>query len=60
MASKRRLRRNACDGKKRYPTLIAAIHAAAQFVRSGHARRARTLGGYGCRYCHGAHIGHRG
>lgn len=60
MASKRRLRRNACDGKRRYPTLRAAIHAAVQLVRSGHARRPLSLWGYGCSFCHGAHIGHRG
>lgn len=48
MASKRRLRRNHCDGKRRFAT-------------KADARRAASFGTlpYRCHVCHGFHVGHR-
>jgi len=54
MASKRRLRRNACTGKIRYSTSLEAQHAAAAACR----RSASWIVAYGCRFCGGHHIGH--
>lgn len=54
MASKRRLRRNACKGKVRHETIAAANYAA-------HLKRQQTghwIIGYGCQFCNGFHIGH--
>jgi hypothetical protein len=54
MASKRNLRRKACDGKTRYLTAQEA-HKAAKSAR-------RWTGDwiipYGCQFCGGHHIGH--
>lgn len=54
MASKRRLRRNACTGKVRYTTSLDAQHAAAAAGR----RTGAWIVAYGCRFCGGHHIGH--
>lgn len=54
MSSKRRIRRKACDGKKRYETCAAAVSAS---TATG-----RNFGGlfnaYHCQFCRGWHVGH--
>lgn len=52
MASKRRLRRKACDGKKRHKTLDGAKTAVAKCQYQG-------VHAYKCGFCNGYHIGHR-
>lgn len=54
MASKRRQRRKACEGKVRYSSSRAAHNEAMRRGReSGH-----RLNGYKCAFCNGFHIGH--
>ncbi len=48
MASKRRLRRKRCTGKKRHETIRAAM----AFARSP------GLNAYKCNFCGGYHVGH--
>lgn len=59
MASKRAIRRKACQGKVRHATLAAAPHHVALLIRTG-----RTRGGcvvaYSCTFCGGFHVGHDG
>lgn len=52
MASKRRIRRNMCDGKKKHPTQDGAIIAIKK-TRSKHAMRP-----YKYRFCNCWHIGY--
>lgn len=55
MASKRRIRRRACEGKRRYPTRQAAKGSIYWFNRDvyrGH------MEAYKCQFCAGFHIGH--
>lgn len=54
MASKRRLRRNACTGKVRFDNASDAQAAATAACRRAHA----WIVAYGCRFCGGHHIGH--
>jgi hypothetical protein len=54
MASKRRLRRNACDDKVRHLTMTDA-NAAAYFTRKKFNSFVRA---YGCKFCGGFHVGH--
>lgn len=57
MASKRRLRRNACIGKQRHPDLPAAMrHIKSLWHKDGHHPGVQP---YHCRYCGGYHVGHR-
>lgn len=62
MASKRRLRRNSCQGKVRYPDQTAAVRVLIginrDFNRSGLPRFGR-LRSYPCKFCGGWHLGHR-
>ncbi len=53
MASKRRLRRNACDGKKRHQSKAEALKVR-WVVRNRHGK----LMAYQCRWCNGWHLGH--
>ncbi len=55
MASKRRLRRNACDGKKRHSNKDEAL-TAYRNVRRRHGR----MRAYQCKWCNGWHLGHSG
>ncbi len=52
MSSKRRLRRNACEGKKRHKSMDDAF---------AHARHVglNIFHPYKCKFCKGFHIGHR-
>lgn len=56
MASKRRLRRKQCDGKRRFPDQGAAQWAATQYMRARGFGSMMTA--YHCRFCNGYHIGH--
>jgi hypothetical protein len=49
MSSKRHVRRKSCSGKRKYADQSAAIAVAKRL----------GLGAYGCKFCHGFHIGHR-
>lgn len=54
MASKRRLRRKACEGKVRYKSSKSAHNEAMRRSRmTGH-----RLNSYRCEFCGGHHIGH--
>lgn len=53
MASKRRLRRKACDGKAKHERDGAVIAAGIARKRSGH-----YIVSYKCRFCGKYHIGH--
>lgn len=55
MASKRRIRRKACEGKIRFLTIQEANIQAYKHQRWGHRMRA-----YKCLFCNGYHIGHYG
>ena len=57
MASKRRLRRKECEGKRRYPTQGDAF-AAAKVARV-RADGGQYIDAYQCEHCGGWHIGHR-
>lgn len=55
MASKRRLRRNACTGKQRHATQEQAVaHAIHHRKHLG----GSWLSAYRCRFCNGWHVGH--
>ncbi|PKN07902.1 MAG: hypothetical protein CVU73_10915 [Deltaproteobacteria bacterium HGW-Deltaproteobacteria-8] len=54
MASKRRQRRKACDGKKRYPTHDEALHDAMYLQR----RDGFHMRAYRCQFCGAHHVGH--
>lgn len=54
MASKRRLRRNACDGKTRYAEQQAAHVAAGRASE----RAGAWISSYKCPFCGAWHIGH--
>jgi hypothetical protein len=54
MASKRRLRRVACEGKVPYETEKDAWTAA----NSAHRRTGDWIAPYRCQFCHRFHIGH--
>lgn len=54
MSSKRRLRRNACDGKRRYPDRSAANSA----IWHQRARWTARMNAYHCPHCGYYHIGH--
>jgi hypothetical protein len=56
MASKRRLRRNACGHKIRHATEDAARAAIRALRRAGNARAPLTP--YRCPYCGAFHVGH--
>lgn len=60
MASKRRLRRNACQGKIRYTAWHKAKEAIALMKHKGLEHSLTPLVAYACRYCSGIHVGHRG
>lgn len=53
MASKRRLRRNACSGKLRFNSVTEL------YEHSGKIIRKNRLEAYHCKYCGGWHCGHR-
>jgi hypothetical protein len=54
MASKRRIRRNACGNKVRYPNSSSAWQAANAIYK----KKGVRLSFYSCNYCHSFHIGH--
>lgn len=54
MASKRRLRRNACEGKRNYATQADAV-AASESLRRRTGERTNV---YRCQFCSGWHHGH--
>lgn len=56
MASKRRLRRNACGKKRRYDSQDQALAAIKALTRSGGASGYLTP--YRCPFCHAFHFGH--
>lgn len=56
MASKRRLRRNACTGKVRYATQDQALSALQGFTRTRGWHGYMTP--YRCAFCNGFHFGH--
>jgi len=53
MASKRGIRRKACEGKKRYESAEDAQNA-----MRGARRRGHIVTPYRCKFCGGIHIGH--
>jgi hypothetical protein len=58
MASKRRLRRNACGQKRRYASRKQALTALIRLIRAKPS--IHVLACYQCRFCHGYHFGHNG
>jgi hypothetical protein len=54
MASKRRIRRNACTGKVKHDTQAQAV----SHVINTRKRRLTGNHPYKCPFCHGWHIGH--
>jgi hypothetical protein len=54
MASKRKERRDSCQGKRRYETRQEALDAT-RHIRCSAARPMRV---YPCRWCRGYHVGH--
>lgn len=57
MASKRAIRRRACDGKRRYADAKEARGGVWNLRRSGKAEGA-MLAVYRCQFCGGFHFGH--
>lgn len=55
MASKRRLRKNACLGKIRHRTAEDAQIERVKAMKRG----VRGLNVYYCKYCNGYHVGHK-
>lgn len=53
MASKRRLRRNACTGKVRHANIAGAYAHARELKKRGEIVRP-----YYCKFCGGCHVGH--
>jgi hypothetical protein len=56
MASKRRIRRKACEGKVRHATQAAAMTALKKLQRTK--GRQGLLVAYRCKFCRGFHFGH--
>ena len=56
MASKRHQRRKACDGKRRYDTVVEA-QAGARKLKKFTGKK-DWLVAYRCKFCHGFHFGH--
>ena len=54
MSSKRRLRRQSCEGKDRYPNMDVASRYAKIACKRAHG----WIVPYHCRFCGGYHIGH--
>ena len=54
MASKRALRRSACEGKQRF-TYYRAAYVAMQMRRRQHGE---VIDQYKCQFCSGWHVGH--
>lgn len=59
MASKRRIRRNKCEGKVRYATREEAIGAACA-LRRIEKKTGWQAQAYRCSFCGGFHVGHGG
>ena len=59
MASKRRIRRNKCEGKVRYPSMDEAIGAACA-LRRIEKKTGWQAQAYRCSFCRGYHVGHGG
>jgi hypothetical protein len=55
MAGKRRLRRKACEGKRKHATREGALVE----LRRVAADRRDSIGAYRCKHCGHFHIGHR-
>lgn len=55
MSSKRRIRRNACDGKVRFADITTAMSAAWSARKEG--LTIRLMRAYQCGFCHHWHIG---
>lgn len=56
MSSKRRIRRNECKGKVRYPSQLAAQAGIGRLRRN--TGTTAWLSAYRCRWCGGFHFGH--
>lgn len=56
MASKRRIRRNACTGKRRFNDKRAALATALTVKRIQN--QTRFVSAYKCKFCNGWHWGH--
>lgn len=59
VASKRRIRRNKCEGKVRYPSMDEAIGAACA-LRRIEKKASWQAQAYRCSFCGGFHVGHGG
>lgn len=57
MASKRRIRRRQCSGKRRFASHDEANAAMQRLIRSGK-KDGGWLHIYGCKFCKGWHFGH--
>lgn len=57
MASKRRIRRRQCSGKKRFKTSGEAHGTMYSLIQSGN-KRGGWLHVCFCKFCHGYHFGH--
>lgn len=53
MASKRRIRRKACEGKKCFDSQLSASRVTSRFRKQN-----EWLMTYKCKFCHNWHIGH--
>lgn len=61
MASKRGLRRKACDGKRRYTSQEQAEAVARDTANYNHRHNDYCfIAAYRCPFCNGWHVGHRG
>lgn len=58
MASKRRMRRNGCEGKKRYETQKEAEHGRNYLVIKTMDQHKSYVNVYHCKFCGGWHVGH--
>jgi hypothetical protein len=58
VASKRRIRRKACDGKVRHKDAAGAKIAMRKTAHGAAAARTSGLNAYQCPHCQGWHIGH--
>jgi hypothetical protein len=57
VSSRRRLRRRSCARKRRYPSAVLAVRAAAA-IQGRREPAATPLSAYPCGFCAGWHIGH--
>ena len=57
MASKRRIRRKSCEGKRRFTNSTEALNAVHSVIRNGR-KRGGWLNVYKCQFCKGYHFGH--